>query len=93
MGDICSDTEAELRMMMDAYKELRNKNPNHELLKLVEVHSDEGGFNFTAEYITRCARDTDKHDVHGYARYTAALKAAANGLEIRLLDTVPPCEF
>ncbi len=93
MSDIGSDTSAQLHMMRDAYKSLMQKNPNHELLKLTELHKDEEGFNLTSEYSKRCVRDSDKWCVQGYARYTFALKAAVKGLPIELLDTNPPCNF
>ena len=93
MGDIVSDTEAQLCMMMNAYKALREQQPDHELLKLATVHKDEGGFDFTAEFGRRCIADKDRWRVHGYARYTLALEAAVKGEPIRLLDTDPPCSF
>jgi len=93
MSDIGSDKETQLYMMRDAYRELRAKDPNHELLGLAELHQDEGGFNFTPEYQSRCVRDGDRWRVQGYARYTFALQAAVEGVPIRLLGTNPPCDF
>ncbi|MEK6872028.1 MAG: hypothetical protein AABX16_03950 [Nanoarchaeota archaeon] len=93
MRDIGSDTQAQLRMLMSAYLKLRQQNPHHELLSLVTVHNDEGGFDFTDEYRKKCIHDTDRYRVQGYARYTFALEDALSGIEYRLLDTNPSCKF
>jgi hypothetical protein len=93
MGDIGTDSESQLEMLLEAYKKLQSKNPSHELLKLVEPHTDGQGFTSTKEYFRRCVRGSDKWRIPGYARYTKALENAANGLPVLLLDTHPPCEF
>jgi hypothetical protein len=93
MGDIGSDTLAELEMLIDAYKDLRAKKPQHELLSMVQLHPDERGFTMNAAYFQRCVRDTDRECIQGYARYRLALENAINGNPHRLLDTNPPCEF
>ena len=93
MSSISDDTEAQLSMMRDAYVDLRTRNPNHELLRLAELHQDEGGFNFSPDYRRRCVRNDDKWKVQGFARYTFALEAAVSGAQIKLLDTNPPCRF
>ena len=93
MGDIGSDTEAGLEMLIDYYRELKIKNPEHELLNLGRL--DEGGRGITLfeGYSIRCVRKNDKHMVQGYSRYAIALRAAIYGNQIKLLDTNPPCDF
>ena len=93
MGDISSDTESQLYMLRDTYKSLRNKNPSHELLALAEIHKDEMGFNWSDEYRRRCVRDSDRYNIQGFARYTAALEDAVNNRPFKLLDTKLPCEY
>ncbi|MBI4116252.1 hypothetical protein HY449_00745 [Candidatus Pacearchaeota archaeon] len=93
MGDIGSDTEAQLEMMRDAYRDLRNKCPNHELLKLASLHQDEEGFDFTPEFGRRCVRTEDRYKASSYARYTIALESAAQNSTFKLLDTNPSCDY
>ena len=93
MSDIGSDTAAQLHMMRDAYMELRQKHPSHQLLALVDLHDDGMGFSLTPEYRRRCVRELDEFVVQSYARYTLALQAAATGNPVKLLDTEPRCEY
>lgn len=93
MSSIMDDIEAQLSMMKNAYISLREKNPNHELLQLVELHEDSFGFNLKPEYVSRCVRDTDDHRIYGYIRYTQALKDALGGIQIKLIDTNPQSDF
>ena len=93
MGDIGSDTSSQLYMLRDAYEALEAKDPDHELLRLARMHEDGGGFDWTEDFHRRCVRDSDNLAVQGYARYTFALKDAARGVEHKLLDTDPPCDF
>lgn len=93
MGDISSDTLSQLEMLRDAYINLREKDPNHELLSLAELHEDGLGFNFTPEYAKKCVRDGEQKKIKGYTRYTSALRDAFYGASVKLLDTDPPCGF
>jgi hypothetical protein len=93
MTDIGSDTAAELGMLIDAYLALQKKDPNHELLALGVLDDDKMGIRFTPAYALKCVRADDPWRVHGYARYSSALKAAIAGQPVQLLDTKPPCEF
>ncbi len=79
MGDIGSDTSAELHMLMGAYKALKAKDPNHELLRFAQVDRDEGGLTFAPDYGKRFVCDDDIWKVQGYARYTSALESAVRG--------------
>ena len=76
MSSISDDREAQLSMMRDAYRTLRAKNPNHALLGLVALHSDEEGFSFTQEYKRRFVEHNDTWKVQGCTRYTFALESA-----------------
>jgi hypothetical protein len=76
MGDIGSDTESQLSMMINAYIALREVHPKHELLSLVELHDDQLGLNFNHGYGERWVRDSDKFWIQSYIRYTLALEAA-----------------
>ncbi len=89
MGDVSSDTEAQLHMMRDAYEKLQSISPDHELLKLAQLQVDRGGFIFTTEYGERCVDKRDEHNIQGYMRYTQALENAAMGLEYKLLGKAP----
>ena len=93
MGDIGSDTISQLEMMASAYKKLRDKNHNHELLELATLHEDELRFIISEKYRKRCILDTDKFNIQGYIRYTSALENALKGEPIKLLDTNPLCEY
>lgn len=85
MASIGDDTESQLYMLREAYEELQRKSPNHELLELAKIHSDRGGFDFTPGFAEKFVSDTDRWKVHGYARYTFALK---NAIENRPYKTV-----
>ena len=85
MGDICSDTQVQLDQMCRAYEKLRAKYPNHELLSLIELTSDE--IHFQPEYFRRCVSEADTHNFQSDGRYTVALEAALRGEEYKLLDT------
>ncbi len=88
-----SDTESQLEMMLEAYKALRAKDPTNSLLRLITLHAHEREFTFSPDYDRRCVRESDQHNVQGYARYTFALKAVINGEDPQLLDTMPPCAY
>ena len=53
----------------------------------------ENSFSLSEDYFTKCVRDSDEHNVQGYARYTIALQDAIRGFEPRLVDTDPACDF
>jgi len=93
MGDIGSDTEAAKQMLVEAYIELQRKNPDHELLRLIRVHSDQRGFTLSRQFRSRCVRPSDDYRVYGFTRLNSALRDAAKGLSYKLLDTSPACEF
>lgn len=85
MGNVCSDTEAQIQQMIRAYEKLRAKYPNHKLLSLIELTPDE--IHFRPEYFRRCVSEADTHNFQSDGRYTAALEAAIRGEEYKLLDT------
>ena len=93
MVGLMEEYEAQMGMMDRARRALATKNPNHDLLKLVDFDERTQGFTFTPDYERRCVRPTDRGNILGYARYTFALEAAVSGGEVRLLDTNPPCEY
>ncbi len=94
MTGIAPNTEEILLFVVDNYLALRDKDPSHGLLKLINLHCDEMGFNTTPGFITRCVRNTDKDmKGRGYARYGLALEDAIKGRPYKLLDTNPPCEY
>lgn len=92
MSDIGSDYEAQLHMMMKAYKKLRAEDPTNPLLQMVTAHPDDGGFDFHPGYTERFSHPDDRHRIQGYIRYTFALEAALRGKPVDL-DAPCPREF
>lgn len=89
MVGIAEDTENALKMVIDAYVALQEHDPEHELLKLVELHEDRRGITPTREWVNRCIIDDDcweedgkeyYHRAIGYIRYFGALRDARRGL-------------
>jgi hypothetical protein len=76
MGSIGQDTEAQLEMLIESYIKLSTKHPDHELLRLVTLHPDKRGADFSKDYQDRYVREDDRYKVHGYMRYTSALENA-----------------
>ena len=85
MGDVCSDTQAQLEQMCRAYEKLRAKHPNHELLALIALTPDE--IRYQPEYFRRCVSEDDTHNFQSDGRYMVALEVALRGGEYKLLDT------
>lgn len=77
MADIWSDTIAAFELMRDAYKDLRRKNPNHELLQIATLHGDEEGIDYNSEWERRFREDGDHLKAQPWSRYYFALKEAA----------------
>ncbi len=76
MGYIRNDIEAELQMMRCAYMGLKERNPNHELLNLISLDSDERGFNNMKSLWDKYPEKTHPTGIHVYAAYTLELKVA-----------------
>jgi len=76
MGNISADISAQLYMLRDVYRNLRGKNPKHDLLKLATLDADEGAFDFAPAYYIKFVKTSDPSTVHGYYRYTQELKTA-----------------
>ena len=75
--DTESSTESGfLTRLKDAYLNLRRKNPNHELLSLATLVSDERVFDFSEKYYERFVDARDEFGTFGYDRYTKTLEEA-----------------
>jgi len=68
--------KSEFEIMMEVYKKLREKAPNHELFKLAKLAEDSKASYFTADYINKYTHCNDKFLHQGYVRYTADLEKA-----------------
>ena len=79
---------ATLEMTVRSYLTLQEKDPDHELLRLAEIHPDGGGITPNMEWVDRCVIDADCWVENGveyykshnaYARYHFAMQAALRG--------------
>ncbi|MDD5193329.1 MAG: hypothetical protein PHF67_01965 [Candidatus Nanoarchaeia archaeon] len=78
MGDVCSETFAQIEHMCRAYERLKLIKPDHPLLGLIDVTSKNVHFN--PGYFERCVLPTDKHNFQSDGRYTSMLEAACDEL-------------
>lgn len=76
MGDSGSDTLAELSMLIEDYQRLQEKDPEHELLGLAELHEDKKEITFSVPWKRRFARERDSYKIQSYWRYREAMREA-----------------
>ncbi len=85
MGNVMDDYSAELSMIIGSYKKLQEKDPDHELLELMELHKDEQGMNFKNRFWDKCSREGFRQ-MHAYMTYHQFLKSALCGQSYRFFD-------
>lgn len=78
MGNGAEDTLVELGNVIREWKALRDRDPEHELLKIATLHDDEGGMDWSAEVKMRYWPKNGRN-IHFYWRYLVALQRAGHG--------------
>ena len=78
MSDIGSEHESSMELMIESYLKLQNKDPNHELLSLVNIHDDKQGFSTSEKFWEKFQEPKDKYKCQVYIRYFIALEKAVD---------------
>ena len=66
-------------IVIEVYLRLREKDPNHELLSLVELFEHGRGFRVKIQYMERCFIQGDSSGFEAMERYASALEAVTKG--------------
>ena len=75
MGSAAEDVIAEENMMWRAYKDLRDKHPEHELLRFLKPQEGDI-FHYTPQF-WETYEEAGDHNIHTLNRYATLLKQAA----------------
>ncbi len=78
MGDIGTDYEASIDLILQSYRRLQERTPGHELLTLITPEDDKGFWAGTS-FDERYQLETDRHRIQPLNRYLVALMNAVEG--------------
>ena len=67
-----------LELVAGAYDDLRSRDPDHELLRLLEMSDNRQTFNFSPSFNERFRVSGDRFVAQAYVRYATALKKAVD---------------
>ncbi len=85
MSSLADDYFSQVEMVLDAYLELQEINPDHELLSLIQLCEDKRGFTRTQELIDRYS-PRKEHPYPGLfllAEYQRSLECATRGMDYK----------
>lgn len=76
MASMSDDCDAQLRMLLAAYRNLQERDSTHDLLKHGVPESDWCGITWNASFYEKFERRDDIHNIQALGRYTTALNEA-----------------